>query len=68
MAPADVRGSAFGLLAAIQGFGQLAASAIAGLLWTLVSPEAAFVYLAAWAAVAAAAIIASVRTPNKSMA
>ena len=30
-----LRGSAFGALAAIQGFGNFAASAIAGLLWTL---------------------------------
>jgi MFS family permease len=40
----DVRGSAFGLLAALQSIGNLAASGIAGLLWTLVSPRAAFGY------------------------
>jgi hypothetical protein len=34
------------LLAAIQSLGNLAASAIAGLLWTLVSPTAAFGYAA----------------------
>ena len=32
----------------MQGFGNLAASAIAGLLWTLWSPRVAFGYLAAW--------------------
>ncbi len=48
LAPNDIRGSAFGLLAATQSFGNLAASAIAGALWTLVSPRLAFVYLAAW--------------------
>ena len=37
--PSRSRGSAFGLLAAAQSFGNLAASAIAGLLWTLVSPD-----------------------------
>lgn len=47
-APSAIRGSAFGLLAAVQSFGNLAASAIAGLIWTLVSPEAAFLYMAAW--------------------
>ena len=47
-APASIRGSAFGLLAAVQSFGNLAASGIAGLIWTLASPEAAFVYIAAW--------------------
>jgi MFS family permease len=58
-APANVRGSAFGLLAALQSFGNLAASAIAGLLWTVVSPEAAFVYLAAWMLIAVAGLAAS---------
>ena len=48
LAPNDIRGSAFGMLAATQSFGNLAASAIAGLLWTLASPRVAFVYLAAW--------------------
>jgi len=43
----DIRGSAFGLLAATQSFGNLIASAIAGALWTLVSPKAAFLFLAA---------------------
>ena len=47
-APNNLRGSAFGLLAAIQSVGNLAASAIAGLLWSLVSPRAAFLYLVAW--------------------
>jgi hypothetical protein len=41
LAPVELRGSAFGLLAAVQGFGSLAASAIA-VLWTLVSPRMAF--------------------------
>ncbi|MBA3946789.1 MAG: MFS transporter [Herpetosiphonaceae bacterium] len=48
LAPVAVRGSAFGVLAAIQGFGNLAASAVAGLLWSLVSAQAAFLYLALW--------------------
>lgn len=58
-APIHVRGPAFGLLAAVQSFGSLAASAIAGLLWTAVSPEAAFVYLAAWMLVAIAGLATS---------
>ena len=56
LAPSDLRGSAFGALAAIQSFGNLAASAIAGGLWTLVSPRAAFIYLAAWMVVSLAAL------------
>ena len=43
-APDRIRGSAFGLLAAIQSFGNLAASAVVGLLYTLASPELAFGY------------------------
>lgn len=46
LAPDQIRGSAFGTLAAVQSFGNLAASAIAGLLWTLVSPTLAFAYAA----------------------
>jgi MFS family permease len=48
LAPAEVMGSAFGLLAALQSFGNFAASAVAGGIWTLISPRAAFAYLAAW--------------------
>ena len=58
LAPPDLRGSAFGALAAIQSFGNLAASAVAGGLWTLVSPRAAFLYLAGWMVVSAAALVA----------
>ena len=55
LAPVDVRGSAFGVLAAIQSFGNFAASAVAGLLWTAISPRAAFLYLTAWMCVSVAA-------------
>ncbi len=48
LAPANIRGSAFGMLATVQALGNLAASAAAGLLWTAISPNAAFLYLAAW--------------------
>lgn len=51
-AEAEIRGSAFGALAGIQSFGNFAASAVAGLLWTAVSPRAAFLYLAAWMLIA----------------
>ncbi len=57
LAPPDLRGSAFGALAAIQAFGNLGASAVAGALWTLVSPRAAFLYLAGWMLVSAAALV-----------
>lgn len=57
LAPENLRGSAFGALAAAQSFGNLAASAVAGALWTLVSPRAAFLYLGAWMLVSAVALI-----------
>ena len=55
-APEEIRGSAFGLLAAVQSFGNLGASAVAGALWTLVSPRIAFAYLAAWMLVSLTAL------------
>jgi MFS family permease len=61
-APADLRGSAFGLLAGIQSVGNLAASGIAGILWTALSPAWAFGYLAAWMAIALATLTLQSRT------
>jgi MFS family permease len=58
LAPTGLRGSAFGLLAAIQSFGNLAASAVAGLLWTAFSPAVAFSYLAAWMLLALVGFVA----------
>ena len=58
LAPEGLRGSAFGLLAALQSAGNLAASAIAGALWTLISPTAAFLY-AAWMLLALTGLIIS---------
>lgn len=59
LALADARGSAFGVRAGVQGFGNLAASAIAGLLWSMFSAHIAFIYLAAWMLVALAGIVAA---------
>lgn len=58
-APADLRGSAFGLLATIQAAGNLVASTLAGVLWTAVSPAAAFLFLAGAMAIAVPLIAAS---------
>jgi hypothetical protein len=49
-------GSAFGLLATVQAGGNVAASAIAGLLYTLTTPEVAFFYVAAWMLIALAGL------------
>lgn len=57
----QIRGSAFGLLAAIQAFGNLAASSIAGALWTAISSRAAFIYLTAWMLLALCGLLAASR-------
>ncbi|MEA2588490.1 MAG: hypothetical protein QOH66_1417 [Actinomycetota bacterium] len=57
VAPGALRGSAFGVFAGIQSFGNLAASAVAGLLWTAISPTAAFAYLAGWMVIALGAVL-----------
>jgi len=46
LAPEHVRGSAFGVLAGVQSLGNLVASAVAGVLYTAISPAAAFIYAA----------------------
>jgi len=56
LAPDQLRGSAFGLLAAVQSGGNLVASAIAGILYTAVSPAWAFSFLAV-AMIASAVIL-----------
>lgn len=63
LAPTGLRGSAFGLLATVQSFGNLIASAIAGLLWTVVSPTAGLLFAAALMVVALLAMPR--RTPAK---
>ena len=62
LAPAHLRGSAFGLLATVQAGANLAASALAGILWTAISPAAAFIFLAAAMIIAVPLIIASRHT------
>jgi MFS family permease len=52
LAPEHLRGSAFGLLATIQAAGNVAASAVAGALYTFASPLIAFSYAAAWMLIA----------------
>jgi len=57
LAPNEVVGSAFGLLSGVQSFGNFAASVVAGALWTLVSPEVAFAYLAFWMLLSLASLV-----------
>jgi MFS family permease len=48
--PDELRGSGFGLLGGIQSLGDFVSSAAVGLVWTVVSPGAAFVVAAIWMA------------------
>jgi hypothetical protein len=57
--PDRLRGSGFGVLGAVQATGDLVATVVAGLLYTLISPAVAFGYAAAWmigAAIASGAL------------
>ena len=56
----EVRGTAYGMLGAVNGVGDVAASIVVGGLWTLVSPAAAFTY-AALAMLAGAALVFCLR-------
>ena len=53
--PDRLRGSGFGVLGAVQATGDVVATVVAGLLYTLVSPAAAFGYAATWMLAAAIA-------------
>ena len=57
-APAELRGTAFGLFNLVTGLALLLASALAGLLWDLVGPEATFLAGAAISAATAAGLLA----------
>jgi MFS family permease len=48
--PDRLRANGFGVLGLTQAFGDLGATLVAGLLWSLVSPTVAFGYAAAWMA------------------
>jgi len=64
LAPERIRGSAFGLLAATQSVGNLAASGVAGILWTFVSARAAFWWAAAWCLVSVLLLPVAGRSPT----
>jgi MFS family permease len=46
--PDELRGSGFGLLGGVQSLGDFVSSAVVGVVWTTVSPTAAFALAAAW--------------------
>ena len=61
LAPEHLRGSAFGLLAAIQSAGDFVASAVIGVIWTLASPSLAFGIAAAAMGLSLVALLATRR-------
>jgi MFS family permease len=46
--PDRLRGNGYGVLGLVQSLGDLGASLVAGLIWALISPTAAFGYVTAW--------------------
>lgn len=50
MLPDRVRGSGFGMLGLVQAGGDLVATVIGGILYTVISPAACFIYAASWMA------------------
>lgn len=56
--------AAFGVLATVQSIGNVAASAIAGLLYTVASSMVAFVYLAVWMLIALATLAWAARSSS----
>jgi MFS family permease len=64
-APADLRGTAFGVYSVAQGVGMLAASGAAGALWDAFGARYAFAFGAAFAVLSAAALAASARASRR---
>jgi MFS family permease len=44
--PSEIRGTGYGVLAAVNGVGDFVSSAVVGLLWSAVNPAAGFIYAA----------------------
>lgn len=59
VAPADLRGTAFGMFNLVTGLALLAASVLAGALWDVAGPEATFLAGATFAAVTIAGLLAA---------
>jgi len=64
LVPSASRGTAFGLLTAVQGIGSLAASLLFGVLWTEFGAAVAFATGAALALAATAALFLTFREPT----
>jgi MFS family permease len=55
--PDELRGSGFGLLGGVESLGDFVSSAAVGVIWTAVSPTAAFAVAAAWMALSLCATL-----------
>ena len=55
--PSAIRGSGFGVLAAVNGVGDLVSSVVVGALWSTVSPTAGFAYAMFFAALGAVLVL-----------
>jgi len=64
VAPVEVRSTAFGVLASVNGIGDLISSAIVGALWTAFSPTVAFSYALAVSGAGAITTIIALRKPS----
>jgi MFS family permease len=64
--PSAIRGSGFGVLAAVNGVGDLISSVAVGALWSQVSPAAGFLFAAIFAALGAAVIYFARGVPSSS--
>jgi MFS family permease len=62
--PDELRGSGFGLLGGIQSLGDFVSSAVVGLIWSVVSPTAAFAVAASWMALSLVATAAISPAPQ----
>ena len=61
--PDELRGSGFGMLGGIQSLGDFVSSAVVGLVWSVVSPSAAFIVAASWMGLSLAATSAISQRP-----
>jgi MFS family permease len=66
--PDRLRGSGYGVLGLVQSVGDLGASLVAGILWSVVSPTVAFAYAGAWmvASLLASTVLPAVRRSRSS--
>jgi MFS family permease len=62
--PDRLRGNGFGLLGLVQSFGDLGATLVAGVLWSVWSAQVAFAYAAAWMVASTCAAVA-LRRPTR---